>query len=175
MRYSIIGLLGCALLTGCNLDDVREVIEGPYHQISPANGGVHITFKRHASNCMGLMYQACRNEHSEATCGTRTLSDIKGVISAGLKGAARDAWNSKISVHGFSFDLKTSFAADEGGDFVQAIKDAKAGNRECLRITWKPTGENWTSVNDEGISECDYGSLVKNVDGSVITCPEFWR
>jgi hypothetical protein len=81
----------------------------------------------------------------------------RDVIEPKLYGAAREVWNGDYSVFGWHPDIGKGFRDEEGSDFATAVKDLRSRTDECLRVHWKPTGTNWTTVDDEGIAECDFG------------------
>lgn len=66
-------------------------------------------------------------------------------------------WNGQYSIFGYHPNIGKSFRDDEGPDFASAVHDMKERGHECLRVHWKPTGTNWTTVNDEGVAECSWG------------------
>lgn len=144
---------------GCgSIDSVYHAKSGDYHELSPAKGGVYITFKRHATDGMVAFFTVCRNDgKSEATCGRDTLRVARGQITGKLHGTALDVWNGDYSIFGFHPDLGKGFRDEEGPDFAIAVKDLKSRNHQCLRIHWKPSGTNWTTVQDAGVSECAWG------------------
>lgn len=147
------GSMGCG-----TIDAVHDAVYGDYHRLSPATGGVYITIKRHAGNGMMTFFDLCKGDgFSDATCGTRTLRAARGVIDGELHGAALQVWNGQYSVFGWHPHIGKGFRDEEGSDFATAVRDLRSRGHECLRVHWKPTGTNWTTCNDEGVTECEWG------------------
>jgi len=147
------GAIGCGTYR-----DISEAINGDYHQISPATGGVYLTIKRHATDDMILLFNLCKNEgRADSTCGTRVLRTVRDIMADKLHGRALELWNGEYSVFGWHPHIGKGFRDDEGGDFATAVRDLKTRTDECLRVHWKATGTNWTTVDDEGVSECSWG------------------
>lgn len=159
MAVAALGALLGSGAVGCGAyRDIQEAIEGDYHHISPATGGVYLTIKRHASNDMIAFFNFCKNDGAaDATCGTRVLRTARDIMADKLHGRALELWNGDYSVFGYHPDLGKGFRDDEGGDFATAVRDLKTRGDECLRVHWKPSGTNWTTVDDEGVAECEWG------------------
>lgn len=155
-------IAACALLSvaaACGtVKDIYAAKSGDYHELSPATGGIYITFKRHATDAMTAFFNICKDDgKSDATCGRDVLRVARGQLETKLHGAALEVWNGQYSIFGYHPNIGKSFRDDEGPDFASAVHDMKERGHECLRVHWKPTGTNWTTVNDEGVAECSWG------------------
>jgi len=147
------GSMGCG-----TYNQIHDAVYGDYHRLSPATGGVYLTIKRHASNDMMGFFDLCKNDgFSDATCGTRVLRAANAIMEDKLRGRALEVWNGDYSVFGYHPHIGKGFRDEEGADFATAVRDLRSRTDECLRVHWKPTGTNWTTVDDEGIAECDWG------------------
>jgi hypothetical protein len=160
--------------SGCGtLREIHDAVYGDYHRLSPATLGVYITFKRHATDGMVAFFTACKNDgHSDSVCGTETLRASRDQIEPMLRGRARELWNGQYSVFGYHPHIGKGFRDEEGPDFATAVRDMRARGHECLRIHWKATGTNWTTVNDEGIAECSWGAELNAAAASTAAIEE---
>lgn len=151
----------CALLSLAACGTVEQIFaakSGDYHEVSPAKGGVHITIKRHATNAMTAFFWLCKDEgKSDSICGRDVLRVARGQLEKQLHGTALELWNGKYSIFGWHPHIGKGFRDEEGGDIATEIRELKTNGHECLRLTWKPSGTNWTTENDEGVSECGWG------------------
>jgi hypothetical protein len=150
-------------VSGCKpIDEIHNAIYGDYHRLSPRAGGIDITIKRHATVAMAALFDACKNEKTDAICGTVVLRLARDQLDGkfgggGLKGPARKVWNGNYSIYGYHPHLGKGFRDAEGDDLAEAIRNLRRRGHECLRVHWKPTGTNWTTSNDEGVAECSWG------------------
>lgn len=161
------GATGCSLPS--QLNAITDQLESPLYHISAGNG-VYITIKRHATGCMKALFNFCKaGGKSDATCGAETLRTARGEIEKGVDGRARQIWFGEYSVFGYHPRIRNGFEDDEGEDFASAVRDLASRTDECLRLHWKPTGENWTTMDDEGYAECSHG---KPITYYQVTCDE---
>lgn len=166
---ALLALASFALLAGCGLNEVREAIDGRYHKLSAGNG-VYLTIKRIATSCMIYSYDICRSTgKSLQVCGQETLKVSREAIERSLKSPAKELWNGQGLVYGLHPNIGRGFRDEEAVDFATAIKDLRSRNHECLRMHWKPTGTNWTTM-DESAAECSHGDPVF-YQGEIINCP----
>lgn len=162
-RLTKVQLLGCAMLSiaaaGCGKPGpIFAAKSGDYHEISPADWGVYLTIKIHATNGMAAFFHACKSDgKSDKICGRDTLRVARGVLEKQLHGAAWELWNGDYSIFGYHPHLGKSFDDDQASDLATAVYDLAKRDHECLRVHWKPSGINWTTANDEGIAECSPG------------------
>ena len=166
-----IAALALALITasGCSLGRLLDALDGPYYHISAGNG-VYITLQRHATECMVWAFNNCKSSgKSDSICGRDVLRTSRGIIEKSLGGTALDIWLGNYSIAGYHPRLKNGWEDDEADDFATAVYDLASRTDECLRLHWKPTGENWTTIDDEGFAECDWGSYVA-VPGTPLHC-----
>lgn len=98
---------------------------------------------------------------SELTCGRETLRAARNIVDRTVSGRAKDLWNGDYSIFGYHPRFKNAFEDDEASDFVQAIHDLDQRGDERLRVHWKPSGENWTTLDNEGFAECSWGERIK--------------
>lgn len=159
------------VVSGCGaVDGIHEAIYGKYHRVSPATGGIYITIKRHATDRMVLGFNLCKSHgRSDDDCGREVLKAARNTIVPALSGPAKLLWNGDLPIPILPTNpiilwhpnVGNAFADDEAGDFAQAVKNLRSREHQCLRIHWKPTGENWTTVQDEGVAECSLGEPLK--------------
>ena len=149
----------CMAAASCGtVENIYAAKSGDYHELSPADFGVYITFKRHATDAMTVFFHLCKDDgKSDATCGRDVLRVARGQLGGKLHGAALELWNGQYSIFGYHPNIGKGFRDDEGSDFATAVYDMKKRGHECLRIHWKASGTNWTTVNDEGVAECSWG------------------
>jgi len=159
-----------ATTAGCSIGDLIDSLDSKYYHISGGNG-VYLTIKRHATGCMIWSWFNCvASGKSEAICGRDTLRVARDMIDKTIPaGRPRDLWYGNYSIFGYHPRFRNGFEDDEASDFVTAIHDLAARTDECLRVHWKPTGENWTTLDDEGFAECSWGERVK-VPGTTLSC-----
>ncbi|HEX8437653.1 hypothetical protein [Archangium sp.] len=169
---AVLALASFALLAGCGkLQKVREAIDGPYHRLAAGTGGVYLTIKGNATNCMTSFYDGCRKNGESSTACARVLLDLsRGKIEESLEGRAKELWNGQYSVYGFHPNIGKGFRSEEAGDLATAVQDLRSRNHECLRVHWKPTGTNWTT-QDGSATECSPGALVLDDKDKPISCP----
>lgn len=157
-RVALCALLSVAAANCGTVKDIYAAKSGDYHELSPATGGIYITFKRHATDAMTAFFHTCKNDgKSDATCGRDVLRVARGQLESKLHGAALELWNGKYSIFGYHPNIGKGFRDEEGADFAGAVYDMEDRDHECLRLHWKATGTNWTTVNDEGVAECSWG------------------
>ncbi len=170
-RSIILGIIVIVAAGGCgNVEGIHEAIYGKYHRVSPADFGVYITIKRYATDCMIQEYDICKSKgYSDGDCGKLVLTSSRTQIEKNLSGRAKELWNGDYSVFGWHPNVGNAFADDEASDLAQAVKDLRSRGHQCLRVHWKPSGENWTTVQDAGVEECSWGERLK-INGTPITC-----
>jgi hypothetical protein len=169
LRLAALGSV-LALSAGCSIGDLVDSLDSKYYHISGGNG-VYLTIKRHASGCMIYSWFNCvAGGKSQETCARDTLRVAKDIVTRSVPaGRPRDLWNGDYSIFGYHPRFKNAFEDAEAGDFLQAIRDLGSRTDECLRVHWKPTGENWTTLDDEGFAECSWGERVK-IPGTSLSC-----
>lgn len=144
------------------IENIYTAKSGDYHELSPATGGIYITFKRHATDAMVAFFHVCKNDgKSDATCGRDVLRAARGLLEGKLHGTALELWNGDYSIFGYHPNIGKGFRDDEAPDFATAVYDLAKRSDECLRIHWKPSGTNWTTVDDEGVAECSWGKKLE--------------
>jgi hypothetical protein len=161
-RLAVVATIAIAATACGNIENVREAISGDYHQLSPATLGVYLTIKRHATDGMVAHFLTCRNKGgSDSACGTKTLRRARATIVPKLLGDALRAWNGEYPAFGYSPHIGSCFRDEEGMDFATAVRDLAERNHQCLRVHWKSSGTNWTTVQDAGVAECGWGEKLK--------------
>lgn len=168
---ALLALASFALHAGCGdrINEVRDAINGPYHKLS-VGGGVYVTIKKRATNCMVLGYDLCRNDGgAPSACGQAVLKQARDKIEPSLSSDAKELWNGELEIGGYHPNLGKGFRDEEGGDLATAIRDLRSRNHECLRVHWLPTGTNWTTM-DDGAAECSLGDPVF-LNNQPLNCP----
>jgi hypothetical protein len=148
---------------GCgNIRDINDAMDGDYHSLSPAPGGAYLTIKGHATNGMTAFFNNCKNRgDSDSSCGAATLRRARDAITPKIHGSALGLWNGEYTVYGYHPNIGNGFRDEEGSEFATAVRDLAGRGHECLRVHWKATGTNWTTVDDEGVAECEAGRALE--------------